>query len=77
MISHTDDSDNDNSEAEHEKVTKRKFMFPMYHGPSSVKDIVLRNVIESGEDNNLVTFVRTESICKVRSRYNAGKKKQP
>ena len=52
------DDDDGNSKA----IANRTFMFPMYRGPGSVKDTVLRNVIESGEDNKLITFVRTQSI---------------
>ena len=67
--SHSDDSDDSNNsdndsgdDGDGKAAARRMFLFPMYRGPSSVKDTVLRNVIEAGEDNNLVTFVRTESI---------------
>ena len=67
--SHSDDSDDSNNsdndsgdDGDGKASARRMFLFPMYRGPSSVKDTVLRNVIEAGEDNNLVTFVRTESI---------------
>ena len=59
-----DDSDYDDSENEHDRLSEhdRALLFPMYEGPNSITDSLLRSIIENGEDNGLVTFVRCQSI---------------